>query len=260
MWFKVDGEALDDWRYARMGQELGVTMGDAFWLACHVWRRLYKRGGGYMSEAEVDGAAKRPGVARAMVVAGLATETPDGLRIRGEERAAEYGSYIASQKAKSAAGVAARVLAKTNEVPRVHPGLNPGLDLSGSGSSPESGSGESSQRAIAAARQVAKREEAKVAAAIWLEWFNRRFLRSFTVTQELAKQVGALLARGYTERPDMRGVALYLRSRWDQDEKMAPHLVPSTILRVTKFPERLDLAKEWAKENPDLYNSLWGSP
>jgi hypothetical protein len=90
-----------------------------------------------------------------------------------------------------------------------------------------------------------------------VEWFNRRFTRAFTASPELVKQVSALLARGYSEKPDMRGVALYLRSRWEDDEKMRGHLVPSTILRITKFAERLDAAREWDRESGA---TIWGSP
>lgn len=253
MWFKVDGEALDDWRYPAMGMELGVSMYEAFWLACRVWRRLYKQGGGYMSARDVDAAAGRAGVAKAMLASELADETPDGLRIHGDERAAEYGRFIECQKVKSEAGVAAKVMAKTNSNPRVDPGVNPGVNpvlyLSESGSSPDPESGKSQARA----RQAEARQAAQAACDAWVEWFNRRFTRSFRVTQALVKQVGAILAQGYSEKPDMRAVALYLGSRWQDDEKMAVHLVPSTILRATKFAERVDLAKEW---RPDL----WGSP
>lgn len=89
---------------------------------------------------------------------------------------------------------------------------------------------------------------ARKEAEAWLEWFNRRFTRSFQLTPELLKQVGAILGRGWSQKPDMRGVALYLRSRWQDDEAMAPHLVPSTILRISKFAERLDLAREWDRQ------------
>lgn len=259
MWFKVDGAALDDWRFPRLGMELQVSHFEAFYLCCRVWRRLYERGGGLMPAMEVNAAARRMDMANALVASDLAEDTPDGLRIRGEERANEYGKYIANQRAKSEAGVASRVMAKTNDDPRVnpgvHPGANPVLYLSGSrsGSSPESGSGESSQHAIARARQAEKRELAKAATEAWVEWFNRTFARSFRVTQELSKQVGAILAQGYSEKPDMRGVALYLRSRWEDDPVMGVNLVPSTILRSTKFAERLDLAKEWGPQ-------FWESP
>lgn len=60
--------------------------------------------------------------------------------------------------------------------------------------------------------------------------------------------VKALIARGYSEKPDIRGVALYLRSEWQDDPKMAKFLKPDSILVASKFGVRLDLAKEWSPE------------
>ena len=126
--------------------------------------------------------------------------------------------------------------------------------FSGSGSSPESGSGKSSARA----KQAEARAIAEAAAASWLEWFNRVFARSFRMTQALTKQVGALLAQGHSEKPDMRGVALYLAMRWEDKPDMAAFLVPPSILRVTKFEARLELAREWDRTVNG--QKIWGSP
>lgn len=257
MWFQVDKEALEDWRIARLAELLGVSFGDAFYLCSRVWCRLYERGGGLMPATEVDTVARRKGLADFMVESELADATPDGLRIKGDERACKFSQFRIEQKRKSALAVEARIgngiyKEPPGGVPAGLPADDPSISIS-SGDlfpdlSPESGSGKINHQAKARAR-------AKEAADIWLEWFNRRFGRAFKSSQELQKLVGALLTRGYSEKPDMRGVALYLRSQWEDDDKMRPFLVPSTILRPTKFAERLDLAREWAREAAP---SLWG--
>lgn len=258
-YFKVGKIALHDWRIRLMATEESMSFGDAFHLCCLVWCHLYERGGGTMPATEVDAVAEYLGMAKAMLSVGLADDTPEGLRIHGEERAAKFVAYRQRQRDKSIAAHRARYGKEENkELPAGSAGAEASparitLTLSGSGSSPESGSGESSQHAIARARQAEKRELAKAATEAWVEWFNRTFARSFRVTQELSKQVGAILAQGYSEKPDMRGVALYLRSRWEDDPVMGVNLVPSTILRSTKFAERLDLAKEWGPQ-------FWESP
>lgn len=85
---------------------------------------------------------------------------------------------------------------------------------------------------------------ARQQATSWLEWFNRKFQRQFRVTDEVVRMVKALNARGYRERPDMRGVALFLRDEWQDDPKMAKFLKPDSILVASKFGIRLDEAKE----------------
>jgi len=260
-WFKVRKAALTDWRIALLAEELGGSFGDAFHLCSTVWCRLYERGGGFMPATEVDGVARRKGLAEAMVKVGLADATPDGLRIHGDELAMQWAQFRISQKQKSIAGNEARWgNADDNKVPvgipPGVPGASPGIlissSLSGSGSSPESG------RAAAQARQAEKREQARVATEAWLEWFNRSFARSFRVTQALTKQVGAILAQGHTEKPDMRGVALYLGMRWEDKPEMAAFLVPPSILRPSKFEERLELAREWDRTING--RKIWGSP
>lgn len=215
-----------------------------------------------MLARDVDVVGRRAGLAEAMLGERLAELVGEGLlRINGDKRAEKYGSFLASQKAKSVLGVEARMATsvltntKVNPAgcPPGHPGVNPdllSLDLRSSQSLPDSQTSLTlPDSGVARANQQAKRLAAQEACGSWVEWFNRRFNRSFRVTQELTKLVAALLTRGYSEKPDMRGVALYLRSRWEDDERMAPHLVPSTILRPTKFPERLDLAREWDRES-----------
>jgi len=81
-------------------------------------------------------------------------------------------------------------------------------------------------------------------ATAWVEWFDRKFGRSFRVNKQTVAQVKTLLQRKHTQR-DMRMVALFLRSRWEHDPKMREFLKPSAILRGEKFSERLDEAREW---------------
>lgn len=196
-----------------------------------------------MPAVEVDAVAERDGFAGALVESGLADVHLEGLRLKGDERAFNFAAFRIEQKRKSDLAVQARIgNGKDNEVPAGLPGGDPvghpsisissDLDLFPD-LSPESGN------------STSKAKLAREAAASWQAWFNQHFARRVEVTQALSKQVGALMARGWQENPDLRGVALYLESLWAGDAKMAQYLVPSTILRPTKFEERLALAKEW---------------
>lgn len=265
MWFQIDEQALDDTRIRLLGAHLHLSFGEAFLACCRVWCWLYKQCGRDMTTEEVDVVSGHSGFAEAMERNQLAEFTPDGIRIRGDKRAKAYGAFCIRQRdlVKRRYGKdPVTGVAITNELPPVEPGelpkaglrvsLDLDLDL------PDSGSGKSSPRAIAKARQAEKAEQAKVATEAWLEWFNRSFARSFRVTQALTKQVGAILAQGHTERPDMRGVALYLGMRWEGQAEMVPFLVPPSILRPSKFEERLELAREWDRTVNG--QKIWGSP
>ena len=94
------------------------------------------------------------------------------------------------------------------------------------------------------AREAPRAAGARKEGASFLDWQNREFGRKFTLSQPLIRQVKALLAAGYEQR-HMRLVALYLKSKWEHDERMADFLVPSTMLAMAKFQERLDMANEW---------------
>jgi len=83
---------------------------------------------------------------------------------------------------------------------------------------------------------------ARVAAEAWLEWFNRIYRRRYTANPELLRDVQALLARGFTEY-QMRAVAAHLAKRWEGDPEMSKFVRPSTLLKPSKFAERLDEAK-----------------
>lgn len=252
MWFQVEYSALHDERVKLLAKRLGVSFNDAFVALCHVWAWLYKQGGGPMVAEEVDVVGGYSGLGEGMESVGLAEATPEGLRIRGDKRAKAYGAFRLRQHDRAQARQdrlhdleKTNVVEETIGVPTALPSAVPKSasndlsDLSGD-LFPESGSGKTTVRT--------KAQLARDAAASWMEWFNRHFTRRLTVTQALVKQVGALLAQGYTDKPDMRGVALYLENLWEGDAKMAQYLVPASILRVTKFEERLDLAKEWAPE------------
>jgi len=254
VWFQVEESAPHDPRIRLLARRLGITRGDAFLACCLVWCWLYKRGGGdEMATEEVDTVGENPGLAGAMVEVGLADPIESGVRIRGGKRAKRYAAFCALQKKRALEREAAKREQANNGAPVVLPNEHQGgslsLLVSGSGS-------QSPERSAALARQASKRAADAAAAGEWVEWFNRRFARAFTVTPELVKAVGALLARGYSEKPDMRGVALYLRSRWEGSDEMRHNLVPSTILRITKFPERLDLAKEWDRQSGA---GIWGA-
>ena len=263
MWFRVDEEALDDPRIELVALKLGISDGDAFKACCRIWRWLYKRGGGLVPPEEIDKVSRQSGLAEQLIATGLADAHPDGLRIKGDKRADRYAAFCREQRRKSLMGRnqhldSESVTIKTNGDPAACPPDEPPagpiyiLSSSSSGSgSPDPESGRARER------QAEKRAVTLAAAEAWLEWFNRRFARSFRLTPELSKLVGALLAKGYSEKPDMRGVALYMRSQWEGDEKMARFLVPSTILRPTKFAERLDLAREWDHSCGDL---IWVKP
>lgn len=256
MWFRVDEKAPDDERIKLVAARLGMTHGDAFLACCRVWRWLYRKGAGVMQPDEVDTVSGYSGFAHAMLECQLAEGTPEGLRIAGSKRAEKYAAFCALQRERSLLAVTARnEVEHTNGHPMGDPLGHPSVPiyiLSGSESDPDPESGKSEVRAevVARERQRLKHQEAEEAAERWMEWFNRRFTRSFRVTKEVTKAVRALLTAGYSEKPDMRAVALYLRSRWGEDEKMQQYLVPSSILRPTKFAERLDLAREW---DPQLW-------
>jgi hypothetical protein len=84
---------------------------------------------------------------------------------------------------------------------------------------------------------------AQADAARFIEWFNRRFNREFTANRDVVKLVGILLKHGHTE-DDMRTVAIHLRDKWADDERMAQHLVPPTVLTLKNFATRLELGRQ----------------
>lgn len=93
MWLKVEADAADDWRVQDLADELGISHGDAFEALFRVWGQLYKRGGGPMSPREVDGAARRKGVAEALIKCQLAEASLEGIRVKGDRRVEELQHY-----------------------------------------------------------------------------------------------------------------------------------------------------------------------
>lgn len=262
-WFRVEDGALDDPRVALLALRLGVSPGDAFMALCRVWRWLYQQAGRQMRPEEVDVVGQKSGLANAMIAVELAEATPEGIRIKGDWRARKLREYRESMRDRAM---------------RRHHAAKDGLNGNGGNkedahasayadahalqdntlySDSGSGSGSGTPDSGARARNAEKRAIVVAAAGAWLEWFNRRFERCFTCSQSLQKSVGAILARGHSETPDMRGVALYLRSQWEGDERMERFLVPVTILRPSKFDERLDLAKEWDRTGA---GGIWQVP
>jgi hypothetical protein len=80
-------------------------------------------------------------------------------------------------------------------------------------------------------------------AAEWLAWYHEKFQRTrFELRDELVKQVGALLAKGFTPR-DLRMVALFKKAQWENDPRMCDRLVPVTLLRAESFGSYLDQAR-----------------
>lgn len=259
---RVEDTILDHDGLRLAAARLGCSYGDALYCLLRVWRSLYKRGGALMRAEEIDAISGCRGFAEALIAPGveLAEDTGSGIRMSGSERAERYGHFLAAQKANSEVAKAMRdekrsgspvgtmnVVESTNkvplglptEVPMGVPLTVPVLYLSSLRSDPDPDSG--SVTPIRPDPYAA----ARVQAASWVEWFNRRFGRRLTANRELVKQVKALMALGYSEKPDMRGVALYLKYKWQDDDRMREHLIPSTILRPTRFAERLDLAREW---------------
>lgn len=276
VWFKVEESALADPRISVLGARLGMSRSEAFEACCRVWCWLYRRGGQVLTAQELEGAAQRSGFANAMLDVGLADECPEGIRIKGAWRAEGHAAFVEQQRAKSKLGVAARkaksgthehtdgpngspngsppgepniILLSDLDLKNRDPGSNPrsnNLDLTHARSTENANQLPLIPLVGRKQKPIAAKDAAALAAAEeWIGWFGRCFSRRFTVTVELVKQVGALLQRGYSEKPDMRGVALYLASQWEGDERMAAYLRPSTILVASKFAERLDLAKEW---------------
>jgi hypothetical protein len=83
----ADLRSRHDVRYKRLARRLGISHAEAFGRAVWVWFELYDRAGGFMSAEDIDIAAELDGFAAAMVTSELAEETPDGIRVRGNERA-----------------------------------------------------------------------------------------------------------------------------------------------------------------------------
>lgn len=246
MWMKVDETALDDWRIALLAQRMDATYELALLVCMRVWKRLYDRGGGPMHPDEIDAAGRRAGLGILMAECGLAESSLEGLRIRGDERAKGIAKHRVTQQDKALEMWRQRRAADNSDaaaLPGHSQSISPGeavftLSSLRSDPDPESGSG-----SVVPIRDPFR--DARASAEAWVEWFNRRFGRQMRVHQELVRTVKGLLSRGFSEKPDMRGVALYLKAQWSDDEKMRGHLVPSTILRPTKFAERLDLARDW---------------
>lgn len=84
----ADSRSRHDPRYKRLARRLSVSHADAYGRAIWVWFELYERAGAFMSAEDIDIAAEFDGFAAAMVACELAEETPDGIRVRGNERAA----------------------------------------------------------------------------------------------------------------------------------------------------------------------------
>lgn len=234
MYFQVDSKALTDERIVLLGARLGIGHSGAFYACCKVWCWLYKQCGRAMTEEEVDAVSGHSGFAKAMEQCQLADYGPEGLRIRGDSRARKYGEFCKRQLERIRKRFPLHDVGEdTNGIPAVEPPVIPKTGLISSGDLdliPDSESGKSSPRAEAES---------------WMAWFNQRFRRRLTVTKAVTKAIGALMVAGYREDPDLRGVALFLESQWKGDPKMDRFLVPTTILRITAFEDRLSLAREW---------------
>lgn len=156
---KLDFTALDDWRIRRLATLTGDAYETALLLCLRVWRRLYERGGGVMSRAEVDASAGREGMSDMMVECGLAEVTADGVRVRGDDRAAATASFRASQSRKGLSRQNSKAADKepAGAEPRLSPGLatakpsisNMCLSLSLSSSGSGSGSPDPDARVVA---------------------------------------------------------------------------------------------------------------
>lgn len=106
----ADSKARHDVRYKRLARRLGISHADAFGRSIWVWFELYERAGAYLSAEDIDIAAEMDGFAAAMVECELAEETPDGIRVRGNERAGwvERKREISSEGGRARAAAAAR--------------------------------------------------------------------------------------------------------------------------------------------------------
>jgi hypothetical protein len=97
----------------------------------------------------------------------------------------------------------------------------------------------SGSRPTAAARESS--DEARREAESFVAWFNHRFQRSFAVRKETVRMVKALLRDGHSQK-DLRAVAWVFGRDWDAKPDMQRYVTPGSLLRSTKFGERLDVA------------------
>lgn len=83
---------------------------------------------------------------------------------------------------------------------------------------------------------------AKAEAMSYIEWFNKNFDRDFRVIDTVIRDVKKLLSQNYDQK-DMRRVAWFKRSEWNNNPDMVKYLRPETLLRPSKFGSYLDEAK-----------------
>jgi uncharacterized phage protein (TIGR02220 family) len=78
----------------------------------------------------------------------------------------------------------------------------------------------------------------------YLEWFNRRFDRKFSVRDELVGWTLKLMSKGFVLR-DFKVVALHKHTEWRDEDGMDKHFRPATLLRPNNFERYIDPAREW---------------
>lgn len=272
----VDSSSLTDPRFKLLGKALGMNHFEARGRCLYVWNECYERASERLTMDEVDALAEVDGFARAMISVGLASFIESVVTVAGVEQRIEW---IRSRRKSALKGGKrtreAWARRKSADLTEGHmacqeayhaeshkaqhaesplaPALAPAPALS---QIPECGVSPHDALPGLEIQTVRKPDPAREAAQSWLDWFNQRFARRFTLTQETVKQVRALLARGYLEKPDMRGVALFLRDEWQSKPEMQRYLKPMSILVAEKFGERLDEAREryphwWEKDAQD---------
>jgi uncharacterized protein len=258
---RIEAKAFDDARIVALGRRLGIDRFSALGRMAFIWRHCTEEETHTITLELADAVADLTGFSDACVSVGLATFVGPGLlKIKGTEGRIEWISHRreaarigglksaevrASKRQASAQANVDQVLEQTPSK------LQPSYSYSGYGSSNLPDSCQADVRppppltlVPVPSSVIAKPAVFRQEADAWVDWFNRKYARAYTSNKALVDQVKSLLAKGYTQR-DLRKVTAYLHFKWHEDPKMRDFVKPSVILRITKFAERLDEAREW---------------
>lgn len=247
MRLSVDGAALDDPRFKRLGKALAVSWYEALGRCIAVWLVCYDRRAPCLEAEDVDIIAELEGFASALVSSGLAEAVGDDhLRMRGVTDRIEF--LLRQVERGKASGVARR--SPAHEPPLNARSTQPERALSDAGV--ESGTHPSvlalvpdsaldrgdRPGEIQIARQVRPRasgglaQELATCAVETINGYAGTKHRADTATTTKDCQA---LAKAKVSLDDVRAVISAKWREWGRSDKMREHFRPSTLLRPSNF-------------------------
>lgn len=270
----VDGEAIGDPRFKRLGRYLKIDWREALGRCFCLWLVAYERRTAIFSMEDVDIIAERDGFAKAMLRAELATAEPgnDALHLAGVDKRIEFlqrqtelgragglakARRVASEGQANATANAKRTLKRPSSLPlTLAPDLPPDPALApdqtlirerdvGIPAPPPS----AAPRVKAKSAKMTAEEQATV--AIVMQRLSERSGISYRGSEKHALLIVRLLRQGLTEW-DLRRVIGYcaVSLQWETKPEMRKYLRPETLFGPQTIEKYLDAARTWEPGPP----------